>query len=261
MALTNFVANITKVTAAWLNKIDVLYVTVFGEATTKALARTALTSDAPMAIVEGGTGAITAGAARTALGSTTVGDAVFIAATAAAARTAVGLTNDAAGRATIGAAALAGLSTQDFAAKDLAITGTPSSTKACAAGYIRVGPNLCMKTTTVSLISLGRDSLNLLTDPSSDSKALLVFCRVTVNAANGLAERTGNVNYGGAGLNTVQGGFGGGVYEFNATTAGTELGIFRGQFIIAKDTGYALQFADDAGDQGTAGYEIRGYFD
>ncbi len=73
MALTSFVANVTKITAAWLNKIDVLYVTVFGEATTKAQARTALTSDAPMAIGEGGTGATTAGAARTALGAAASG--------------------------------------------------------------------------------------------------------------------------------------------------------------------------------------------
>ena len=41
-------------------------------------------------IVAGGTGATTAAGARTALGSTTVGDAVFIAANAAAARTAIG---------------------------------------------------------------------------------------------------------------------------------------------------------------------------
>ena len=68
MALTSFVANVTKITAAWLNKIDVLYVTVFDEATTKAQARAALTSDAPMALGEGGTGATTAAAARTALG-------------------------------------------------------------------------------------------------------------------------------------------------------------------------------------------------
>jgi len=42
MALTNFVDGATKIMAAWLNKIDVLYVTVFGEAATAAAARTAL---------------------------------------------------------------------------------------------------------------------------------------------------------------------------------------------------------------------------
>lgn len=43
----------------------------------------------PLAVASGGTGAGTASAARTNLGSTTVGDAVFIAADAAAARTAI----------------------------------------------------------------------------------------------------------------------------------------------------------------------------
>lgn len=45
MALQNFVDYITKATASWLNKIDVLFVTVFGEAQTKVTARTALFSD------------------------------------------------------------------------------------------------------------------------------------------------------------------------------------------------------------------------
>jgi len=46
----------------------------------------------PVAIAQGGTGATTAANARTNLGSTSVGDAVFIAASAAAARTALGST-------------------------------------------------------------------------------------------------------------------------------------------------------------------------
>jgi hypothetical protein len=45
MALTNFTSYVTKVTATWLNKIDVLFVTIFGEATTKSTARTALMND------------------------------------------------------------------------------------------------------------------------------------------------------------------------------------------------------------------------
>jgi hypothetical protein len=42
MPLTNFVDKVTTITHTWLNKIDALYVTVFGEATTKAEARAAL---------------------------------------------------------------------------------------------------------------------------------------------------------------------------------------------------------------------------
>lgn len=46
----------------------------------------------PWGIDLGGTGATTAAGARTALGSTAVGDALFVAASAAAARTAIGAT-------------------------------------------------------------------------------------------------------------------------------------------------------------------------
>lgn len=60
--------------------------------------------------------AIDNAAARATLGSTATGDAVFVAASAAAART------------TLGAAALAGLSTQDFAANALTVAGLITAT-------------------------------------------------------------------------------------------------------------------------------------
>lgn len=44
------------VSAAWLNLVDVLKSTIFENAVTKLLARTALTSDAPMEVANGGTG-------------------------------------------------------------------------------------------------------------------------------------------------------------------------------------------------------------
>lgn len=57
MGLQNFVDYVgPKIMAAWLNGVDVLKTTVFGDAATKAAARTALTSDLPLEIVNGGTG-------------------------------------------------------------------------------------------------------------------------------------------------------------------------------------------------------------
>lgn len=90
MALTNFVDRATVIAAAWLNKLDVLYVTVFDEATTKAGAKTALgiTSTGDSIIT-----AASAAAARTVLGSTSTGDALFTTASAAAARTTLGATS------------------------------------------------------------------------------------------------------------------------------------------------------------------------
>lgn len=73
MALKNFVDYIGPVvSAAWLNAVDKLKFTVFDDAETKAAARTALTSDAPWSIAQGGTGATTYDGARTNLGITDV---------------------------------------------------------------------------------------------------------------------------------------------------------------------------------------------
>lgn len=64
MTLQNFVdKSLPVVSAAWLNQVDVLKETVFAAAATKALARVALTSDAPWSIGQGGTGATAAGLA------------------------------------------------------------------------------------------------------------------------------------------------------------------------------------------------------
>lgn len=56
MGLQNFVdKNSPAVSAAWLNVVDTLKFTIFGDATTKAIARTNLTSDAPLEVANGGT--------------------------------------------------------------------------------------------------------------------------------------------------------------------------------------------------------------
>lgn len=74
MALQNFVDKVGPVfSAAWANAVDVLKVTVFADAATKAQARAALTSDAPMSVGQGGTGATTAVAALAALGGASTG--------------------------------------------------------------------------------------------------------------------------------------------------------------------------------------------
>lgn len=58
MALQNFVDFVgPKIAASWLNVVDGLKETVFANAGTKAAARTALTSDAPLEVANGGTGA------------------------------------------------------------------------------------------------------------------------------------------------------------------------------------------------------------
>lgn len=63
MALQNFRARtLPTISAAWLNAVDVLKSTVFGDATTAAAAQTALFSGAPLAASNGGTGSVGSGA-------------------------------------------------------------------------------------------------------------------------------------------------------------------------------------------------------
>ncbi len=57
MPLQNFVAKAgPPISAVWLNQVDTLKYTIFSDATTKAEARTNLTSDAPLEVANGGTG-------------------------------------------------------------------------------------------------------------------------------------------------------------------------------------------------------------
>lgn len=57
MPLQSFISkNLPAISAAWLNAVDVIKFTIFADATTKAAARVALTSDAPLEVTNGGTG-------------------------------------------------------------------------------------------------------------------------------------------------------------------------------------------------------------
>ena len=69
MALQNFVDKVGPVVSSvWLNAVDILKFTIFADSTTKAQARTALTSDAPLEVVNGGTGQRTLDAVQAAFG-------------------------------------------------------------------------------------------------------------------------------------------------------------------------------------------------
>ena len=85
MSLMNFVdKQPPAVGAAWLNAVDKLKFTVFDDADTKEAARTALTSDAPLEVVNGGTGARDVATYAAALIPTIVASASFATAVQAA---------------------------------------------------------------------------------------------------------------------------------------------------------------------------------
>ena len=63
MPLQSFIDKVGPVVSAtWLNAVDLLKFTIFADSTTKAQARTALTTDAPLEVVNGGTGQRSLGA-------------------------------------------------------------------------------------------------------------------------------------------------------------------------------------------------------
>lgn len=100
--------NVVQATVSFDASTGIVYANIVGDVTgnltgnvtgnltgnvTGNVSGTAANVTGTVAIANGGTGAITAAAARTALGSTTVGDALFIAVSEAAGRTALGATS------------------------------------------------------------------------------------------------------------------------------------------------------------------------
>jgi hypothetical protein len=65
----------------------------------------------------------------------------------------------------------------------IAMSGTLSSTKACGAGFTRVGPNLCMRTDTPSLGNI-TTSCTSITIPAGDAQTLGIQYSLQVNGAN-----------------------------------------------------------------------------
>lgn len=144
------------------------------------------------------------------------------------------------------------------------ITGNVTSTKACAGGYARVGPNFCAKTSVYSFTALTRDVCATLTSPAGDAKALLIYYAVLASTGNSVAQRVTQLYfYGDATCTTAQGFTTAMGWEFNATTPGNPISEDSGHFILVNPsaTNYSAKFIDDAGNQGSASYEIRGYFD
>ena len=300
MANTTFVANVTKIIAVWLNDINKTAYEILGDntnvAATKAAARTNLvvagltdsnsftpsntfTSRLNAADTVGGT--VDAITATFVPALTALVDKMRVIVRATGANTgAVTFIPDGVGTPVtvdkivngLNVALVAGDITNANHVLDLVydagdvrwmlLNPSHGNSGSCAAGYVRVGPNLCMKTSATSTSGLVRDTVTALTNPSSDSKALIIYGEVVPRSNNAVALRSANLLYYGedAGTNQ-QGNLALSVWEFNATAAATQIGFMAGQFTVMKNTGYALRFTDDAGNQGLASYEIRGYYD
>lgn len=143
---------------------------------------------------------------------------------------------------------------------NLAISGTLSSTKACASGYTRVGPNFCAKTGTPSLTSLTNNVCTAVSLPASDAKSLLLEVYVQAVSANAIATRFSQLNgYGDSGCATLLLRQEVSARE-NPAEAAVTMAAVRSQMILSTTTPY-VRFNQDAGGNSAASYDIVGYFD
>lgn len=143
-------------------------------------------------------------------------------------------------------------------------TGSPTSTKACASGYTRVSPNLCLRDPTDSTTTV-MGACSGITLPDSAAKAVILWVMLSARTNNLVQNR--NV--------TAQS------YTDAACTAGNETGYWNLQArewvavlagslaasygsekVIRVSGDFGLKFTNDpASGQGDAAYRIRGYYD
>jgi hypothetical protein len=119
--------------------------------------------------------------------------------------------------------------------KDVSLTGSLTSTKACATNYTRAGPNFCQASPAVStawtnqLACTQRTFTNAL---PAGAKAVYLQINWLVSANNGLLYRSGATSFFRDTGCTVLGGQSNvGVMEFVATAAGTTIAQYTGHVI------------------------------
>lgn len=142
---------------------------------------------------------------------------------------------------------------------------TVASDKACATGFTRKTPNYCAANAgAFTNVALTRDACTSVALPSADAKVVHFQAALLARSANAIAARSAQINAfndaactNPAGLLTAQSID---LYEFVATAAGTTIGSMQAMFLVPTPTIY-LQFTDDAGNQGIATYNFRGYID
>ena len=138
------------------------------------------------------------------------------------------------------------------------------SGKACAAGYTRIGPNYC-EANAHAVTALAVGACTTVARPASDTKAFLVYSLNYAQAANAVLARFSRTEY--FTSNTCAT-----VYKAGATASNHEGAALAGGTILASDAINTIVKPDaggnlyikttvDAGGNGTAFYQIVGYYD
>lgn len=141
--------------------------------------------------------------------------------------------------------------------------GSITSTKACSAGYVRIGPNLCMNNSSEVYTALVRDTCTNIAVPTG-ALAILIHYELTVSSGNAVGTRYSQVEqFISSDCTNRKVDSQVLYYEFNATVAGTLIGFSRTSTMLEPGDGggYYLRFGDDTGNQGAAKYMLLGYYD
>lgn len=181
--------------------------------------------------------------------------------------------------ANVGGSGVSGLRTHDHSSAGqggplgaFTVTGTVTSTKACASGFTRRGPNYCQRTTTTSVVAwTDATACTARTTGMSlpaDAKVVLLELRFQALAGNAVGSRTNFVtfyNNSGCTGNVTSATATHTTHEQAAVAAGTVLSQ-RDHFVmaplVATDTFYTIQ--GNAGGNGNAdvlNHYVQGYFD
>lgn len=143
----------------------------------------------------------------------------------------------------------------------LALSGDLTSTKACASGYSRIGPNYCYLGGTAGS-ALGRDTCTNIAKPTG-AKAVMLHVDAIVGSANAIAGRyvqlaayDSNTCASIASIIRID------AAEQVAVVAGTMLARHVWQFEMPTSAALpSLIFSDDTGNQGQVSYRVIGYWD
>jgi hypothetical protein len=154
--------------------------------------------------------------------------------------------------------------------KDVSLTGSLTSTKACATGFVRIGPNFCLASSAAANTwtdAAACTARTFTTALPAGAKAVYIQLLWRALAGNAIATRTNTATFNDAaacaGNNVVASQFT--VQEFNATVAGTILGEYTDHLIApltATNTFSATQVNNGGnGNADIVQYKSIGYFD
>lgn len=146
----------------------------------------------------------------------------------------------------------------------LALGGTLSSTKVCASGFTRIGPNYCRKITISTVAEVG--ACGPVTLPASGAKAVEFWVQNTVTSANAVGARSAWVSFWADSgcTTTLISSFKTQVYEHAAVASGTILAEAVSVLVAPVANGSLYVNGIESGCAGALcapQYGIAGYFD